>query len=225
MTIWLWDHPGTHPNFPSPSEPAWGRGAGEGITALRQKTQRGWSPSLQQEEAAGTDHWGSEDIPPLRPDQWQPVEALGPPGEEGLPRVPLEEELSERTRGQLEVLARSAHLAQPRFGLDTPLDPLASSSTLKYVHEGELLKLRLLLDNLTLEGLSSLSVQEVSLWMLSAWRVRSVCLCLLFFFCCFLFVPVVCLPVFVFVLFIYFFFPVLFCSLYTCFCLSVNCVV
>lgn len=97
---------------------------------------------------------------PLRPD-WQPLEALGPPGEEV--HVPLEEELSQRTRLQLEALARSAHLPQPRFGLDTPLDPLASSSTLKYVHEGELLKLRLLLDNLTLEGLGSLSVQEVSL--------------------------------------------------------------
>lgn len=207
MTHWLWDQPGTDPNVPSPSETAWGRGAGEGITAVRQKTQRGWSPSLQQEETARTDHWGSEDVPPLRPDQWQPVEALGPPGEEGQTRVPLEEELSERTREQLEVLARSSHLAQPRFGLDTPLDPLASSSTLKYVHEGELLKLRLLLDNLTLEGLSSLSVQEVSGWVscmegeacLSVFALCGVCVC--FFVVCFyyfFFVVFSCLPFFFF---------------------------
>lgn len=208
MTHWLWDQPGTDPNVPSPSETAWGRGAGEGITAVRQKTQRGWSPSLQQEETARTDHWGSEDVPPLRPDQWQPVEALGPPGEEGQTRVPLEKELSERTREQLEVLARSAHLAQPRFGLDTPLDPLASSSTLKYVHEGELLKLRLLLDNLTLEGLSSLSVQEVSGWVscvegeacLSVFALCGVFafLCVYFFFCRIFY----CLPVYYFFLFV-----------------------
>lgn len=217
MTHWLWDQPGTDPNVPSPSETAWGRGAGEGITAVRQKTQRGWSPSLQQEETARTDHWGSEDVPPLRPDQWQPVEALGPPGEEGQTRVPLEKELSERTREQLEVLARSAHLAQPRFGLDTPLDPLASSSTLKYVHEGELLKLRLLLDNLTLEGLSSLSVQEVSGWVscvegeacLSVFALCGVCffMCFYYFFMSyfllftcllFFFVRCLCSPAFFF---------------------------
>ncbi|XP_071544063.1 uncharacterized protein [Panulirus ornatus] len=75
---------------------------------------------------------------------------------------PTTEDLAERVWTRLAALARTAHLPQPRLGLNLPLDPLHSSSTLKYVHEGELLRLRLLLDNLTLEGLKSLSVQEVS---------------------------------------------------------------
>ena len=103
-----------------------------------------------------------EDIPPVGSEPWRHMESLEPPEKEESPPVPIEEELSQRTRAQLDALSRSAHLAQPRFGLDTPLEPLHSSSSLKYVHEGDLLKLRLLLDNLTLEGLSSLSVQEVS---------------------------------------------------------------
>lgn len=145
-----------------PSDQSWS-GAGEAVVSSQQN-ERPWSPSLQREmtRMTGTEQSNLEDVVPLVSEQWQPVEALGPPEKEDRPHVPLETELSQRTRAQLDTLSRSAHLAQPRFGLDIPLDPLVSSSSLKYVHEGDLLKLRLLLDNLTLEGLSSLSVQEVS---------------------------------------------------------------
>ncbi|XP_063846165.1 uncharacterized protein LOC135091989 isoform X2 [Scylla paramamosain] len=122
-----------------------------------------WSPSLEREMARSAGTEGSlENVQPLESDHWRSIDTLGHPEEEEMPLVPIEIELSQRTRAQLDTLSRSAHLAQPRFGLETPLDPLSSSSSLKYVHEGDLLKLRLVLDNLTLAGLSSLSVQEVT---------------------------------------------------------------
>lgn len=141
---------------------SWNGNRGD-IASLQQK-ERPWSPSLQREmtRMTGTEHSALGDAAPLGSQQWRSMEALGPPEKDEMPPVPLELELSQRTRAQLDTLSSSAHLAQPRFGLDTPLDPLVSSSNLKYVHEGDLLKLRLLLDNLTLEGLSSLSVQEVT---------------------------------------------------------------
>ncbi|MPD03479.1 hypothetical protein E2C01_099119 [Portunus trituberculatus] len=108
----------------------------------------------------GATESSSEHVQPLESDHWRSIDTLSPRQEEERPLVPIEIELSQRTRAQLDTLSRSAHLAQPRFGLETPLDPLSSSSSLKYVHEGDLLKLRLVLDNLTLAGLSSLSVQE-----------------------------------------------------------------
>ncbi|XP_069174705.1 uncharacterized protein [Procambarus clarkii] len=84
------------------------------------------------------------------------------PGASARPGHPLTHQLAEKVWSRLAALAQSAHLPQPRLGLAQPLDPLHSASTLKYLHEGDLLRLRLLLDEVTLEGLNSLSVQEVS---------------------------------------------------------------
>ncbi|KAK3855353.1 hypothetical protein Pcinc_038238 [Petrolisthes cinctipes] len=71
-------------------------------------------------------------------------------------------ELARRVEARLTHFAHTTHMPHPRLGLDYPLDPLNSSSTLRYKHEGDLLQLRLVLENVTLVGLSSLSVQEVN---------------------------------------------------------------
>lgn len=80
----------------------------------------------------------------------------------GAESPPTVQDLAEATSRRLSSLAKSAHRPLPRLGLPVALDPLRSSSTLKYVHEGDLLRLRLVLDNVTLEGFKSMTVQEVS---------------------------------------------------------------
>ncbi|XP_042871831.1 uncharacterized protein LOC122253096 isoform X2 [Penaeus japonicus] len=89
----------------------------------------------------------------------QPAASLSHIGAESPPTV---QDLAEATSRRLSSLAKSAHRPLPRLGLPVALDPLRSSSTLKYVHEGDLLRLRLVLDNVTLEGFKSMTVQEVS---------------------------------------------------------------
>ncbi|XP_068235063.1 uncharacterized protein [Palaemon carinicauda] len=77
-------------------------------------------------------------------------------------RPPTYSDLGAAVAGGLVSLARSAHRPASRLGIDIPLDPLRSSSELKYVHEGDLLHLKLVLDNVTLIGFKSLTVQEVT---------------------------------------------------------------
>ncbi|ROT65910.1 hypothetical protein C7M84_016108 [Penaeus vannamei] len=79
----------------------------------------------------------------------------------GAESPPTVQDLAEAPSRRLSSLAKSAHRpCRPRSPV--ALDPLRSSSTLKYVHEGDLLRLRLVLDNVTLEGFKSMTVQEVS---------------------------------------------------------------
>lgn len=59
-------------------------------------------------------------------------------------------------------LGRNASRPQPKLGLNLPIEPLYAVAPLRYLHEGDLLKLRLQLNNVSLEGLSSLTLQEVS---------------------------------------------------------------
>ncbi|XP_018018234.1 uncharacterized protein LOC108674774 [Hyalella azteca] len=72
-----------------------------------------------------------------------------------------EEELCAVVASALLALAQKAHQTHPKLGLKSPLEPLHGAAPLKYVHEGDVLKLRLLLDNITLTGFSSMTVQEV----------------------------------------------------------------
>ncbi|KAK8752960.1 hypothetical protein OTU49_008409 [Cherax quadricarinatus] len=100
--------------------------------------------------------------PPAAPPGYPPAAPPGYPPTVPTTPLPVTHDLAHKVWSRLAALGSSAHLPQPRLGMSQPLEPLHSSSTLKYLHEGDLLRLRLLLDNLTLEGLSSLSVQEVS---------------------------------------------------------------
>ena len=70
-------------------------------------------------------------------------------------------DLCARISEALSALAQSANRSHSEFGLKTPLEPLYGAAPLKYVHEGDLLTLRLLLDNITLTGFTSMTVQEV----------------------------------------------------------------
>ncbi|KAF2358267.1 hypothetical protein FHG87_010977 [Trinorchestia longiramus] len=71
------------------------------------------------------------------------------------------EDLCARVSSGLSALAQTAHRTHTKLGLKAPLEPLYGVAPLKYVHEGDVLKLRLLLDNITLTGFSSMTVQEV----------------------------------------------------------------
>ncbi|CAL4093228.1 unnamed protein product [Meganyctiphanes norvegica] len=70
--------------------------------------------------------------------------------------------LESSVRRNIEAVVKAAGVPQPRLGIPVTLDPLIANSQLKYVHEGDLLRLRLVLDNVTLEGFKTLTVQEVS---------------------------------------------------------------
>ena len=58
-------------------------------------------------------------------------------------------------------MAESSNKPHPRLGLTQPLKHLSGGGPLKYLHEGDLLRLRLTLENISLYGLETLAVQEV----------------------------------------------------------------